>query len=183
MSVKTDDIFIVGAARTEFGRFDGEDSELAETAVRGALADCGLSWSDIELAVGGTNGETKPDNLVSRLGLTGLPFVTVKNGCATGAVALMTARNGLIAEDLDFACVVGYDNHARGAFNASPARYGLGDWYGATGMMVTTSYFALKIARYLHEYGIDQRTLGYASAKAFETSAPNTRRFSAAETA
>lgn len=167
MNTKTDDIFIVGAARTEFGRFDGEDNELAEKAVRGALIDCGLSWSDIEFAVGGTNGETKPDNLVSRLGLTGLPFVTVKNGCATGAVALMTARNALIAEDLDLACVVGYDNHARGAFNASPARYGLGDWYGATGMMVTTSYFALKAARYLHEHGIDQRTLGYASAKAF----------------
>ena len=170
MSVNANDIFIVGAARTEFGRFDGEDNELAETAVRGALADCGLAWSDIEFAVGGTNGETKPDNLVSRLGLTGLPFVTVKNGCATGAVALMTARNGLIAEDLNVACVVGYDNHARGAFNVSPARYGLGDWYGATGMMVTTSYFALKIARYLHEYGISQRTLGYASAKAFDYS-------------
>ena len=80
----------------------------------------------------------------------------------------MTARNGLIAEGLDIACVVGYDNHARGAFNASPARYGIGEWYGATGMMVTTSYFALKIQRYLHEHGISERTLGYASEKAFD---------------
>jgi acetyl-CoA acetyltransferase len=167
MSPNKNDIYIVGAARTQFGRFDGEDNDLAEEAVRGALADCDLSWTDIAFAVGGTNGETKPDNLVSRLGLTGLPFVTVKNGCATGAVALMTARNGMVAENLDLACVVGYDNHARGAFNVSPARYGLGDWYGATGMMVTTSYFALKIQRYLHEHGIDERTLGYASAKAF----------------
>ena len=132
-------IYIVGAARTTFGRFDGEDNDLAEEAVRGALADAGVTWSDIDFAVGGTNGETKPDNLVSRLGLTGLPFVTVKNGCATGGVALMTARNGLLAEGRDLACVVGYDNHARGAFNASPGRYGIGDWYGQTGMMVTTS--------------------------------------------
>ena len=91
----------------------------------------------------------------------------MKNGCATGGVALMTARNGLLAEGRDLACVVGYDNHARGAFNASPGRYGIGDWYGQTGMMVTTSYFALKIQRYLHEHGIDPRTLGYASEKAF----------------
>jgi len=167
MSRRDDDIYVVGAARTVFGRFDGEDSELAEQAIRGALADSGLTWSDVQFAVGGTNGETKPDNLVSRMGLTGLPFVTVKNGCATGGVALMTARNGLLAEGDDIACVVGYDNHARGAFNASPARYGIGDWYGETGMMVTTSYFALKIQRYLHEHGIDPRALGYAAEKAF----------------
>jgi acetyl-CoA acetyltransferase len=79
----------------------------------------------------------------------------------------MTARNGLISDGAGIACVVGYDNHARGAFNASPTRYGIGGWYGETGMMVTTSYFALKIQRYLHEHGIDPRTLGYASEKAF----------------
>ena len=164
----SDEIYIVGGGMTPFGRFDGEDPDLAEAAVRAALVDCGLSWTDVDFAVGGTNGETKPDNLVGRLGLTGLPFVTVKNGCATGGVALMTARNGLIAEGADIACVVGYDNHARGAFNVSPARYGIGDWYGATGMMVTTSYFALKIQRYLHEHGMSPRTLGYVSEKAFE---------------
>jgi acetyl-CoA acetyltransferase len=164
-------IYIVGGARTAFGRFDGEDQDLAEQAVRGALSDCNLAWSDVDFAVGGTNGETKPDNLVARMGLTGLPFVTVKNGCATGGVALMTARNGLIAENRDIACVVGYDNHARGAFAASPARYGIGEWYGATGMMVTTSYFALKIQRYLHEYGIDPLALGQVSEKAFDYAA------------
>lgn len=160
--------YVVGAARTVFGRFDGEDLDLAEQAVRGALADCDLAWTDVEFAVGGTNGETKPDNLVARLGLTGLPFVTVRNGCATGGVSLMTARNGLLTEGSQIACVVGYDNHARGAFNASPARYGIGDWYGATGMMVTTSYFALKIQRYLHDHGLDPRVLGHASEKAFD---------------
>ncbi len=162
------EVYIVGGGMTEFGRFDGEDQELAEQAMREALADCNITWADVDFAVGGTNGETKPDNMVARMGLTGLPFITVKNGCATGGVALMTARNGLIAEGRDIAVVVGYDNHARGAFAASPARYGIGDWYGETGMMVTTSYFALKIRRYLHEHGIDERTLGYVSEKAFD---------------
>lgn len=162
------EVYIVGGGMTEFGRFDGEDQELAEQAMREALADCGITWNDVDFAVGGTNGETKPDNMVARMGLTGLPFITVKNGCATGGVALMTARNGLIAEGRDVAVVVGYDNHARGAFAASPARYGIGGWYGETGMMVTTSYFALKIKRYLHEHGIDERTLGYVSEKAFD---------------
>ena len=162
----SNEVYIVGAARTVFGRFEGEDHDLAEEAVRGALADAGISWGEVDVAVGGTNGETKPDNLVSRLGLTGLPFITVRNGCATGGVALLTARNMLTGGN-DIACVVGYDNHARGAFNASPARYGIGDWYGQTGMMVTTSYFALKARRYLHEHGISDRTLGLVSQKAF----------------
>ena len=162
------EVYIVGGGMTEFGRFDGEDQELAEQAMREALADCSITWNDVDFAVGGTNGETKPDNMVARMGLTGLPFITVKNGCATGGVALMTARNGLIAEGRNVAVVVGYDNHARGAFAASPARYGIGGWYGETGMMVTTSYFALKIRRYLHEHGIDERTLGYVSEKAFD---------------
>ncbi len=163
----SDEVYIVGASRTVFGRFDGEDHDLAEEAVRGALADAGITWQDVNVAVGGTNGETKPDNLVSRLGLTGLPFITVRNGCATGGVALLTARN-MLDGGHDIACVVGYDNHARGAFNASPARYGIGDWYGQTGMMVTTSYFALKARRYLHEHGISDRTLGLVSQKAFD---------------
>ena len=37
--------------------------------------------------------------------------------------------------------------------------------------MVTTSYFALKIQRYLHEYDIDPRILGHVSAKAFDYAA------------
>lgn len=175
MTTLDNEIYVIGTARTDFGRFEGEDNDLAEKAVRGALADCGLSWADIQFAAGGTNGETKPDNLVARLGLTGLPFVTVKNGCATGGVALMTARNGMISERVDVACVVGYDNHARGAFSASPSRYGIGDWFGSTGMMVTTSYFALKIQRYLHEQGMSAETLGFASAKAFDYGAAHPR--------
>lgn len=160
-------VSIVGAGMTDFGRFDGADHDLAEAAVRLALDDAGVQWTDIDIAVGGTNGETKPDNLVARLGLTGLPFITVRNGCATGGVALITARNALLSGEGRLAVVVGYDNHARGAFNSSPARYGIGDWYGQTGMMVTTSYFALKTRRYLHEYGIDESALGLVSQKAF----------------
>ena len=33
------EVYIVGGGMTEFGRFDGEDQELAEQAMREALAD------------------------------------------------------------------------------------------------------------------------------------------------
>ena len=55
------EVYIVGGGMTEFGRFDGEDQELAEQAMRDALADCNITWADVDFAVGGTNG----DSLVS----------------------------------------------------------------------------------------------------------------------
>jgi acetyl-CoA acetyltransferase len=169
----TDDaVYVVGAAMTRFGRHEGiGDLELAADPVRDALADAGVTWADIDIAVGGSNGETKPDTLPQTLGLTGLPFVTVRNGCATGGVALLTAANALRSGGGALAVAVGYDNHARGAFNSSPARYGLPDWYGATGMMVTTQYFALKARRYLHAHGISETALARVSAKAYRNGA------------
>ncbi len=49
---------------------------------------------------------------------------------------------------------VGFDKHPRGAFNVDPQSLGLGDWYGETGMMLTTQFFGMKIQRYMHDYGI-----------------------------
>ncbi len=172
MSDRPDEVYVVGVGMTRFGRHDdAADLDLAATAVRQALADASVAWSDVDVAVGGTNGETKPDNLTSTLGLTGLPFVTVRNGCATGGVALLTAANALRTGVGDVGVAVGYDNHARGAFNASPARYGIADWYGETGMMVTTQFFAMKARRYLHDHGISEQTLARVSAKAFSNAA------------
>ena len=44
MSARDDDVYIVGAARTVFGRYDGEDNELAEQAkAEGAAAQGGTA--------------------------------------------------------------------------------------------------------------------------------------------
>jgi len=174
VSDRANHVYVVGAGLTRFGRHDDvADLDLAADAVRQALSDAHIAWPDVDFAVGGTNGETKPDNLPTYLGLTGLPFVTVRNGCATGAVAMLTAASALRTGVADIAVAVGYDNHARGAFNSSPARYGIADWYGETGMMVTTQYFAMKARRYLFDHGISEETLGRVSAKAFANAADN----------
>ena len=62
---------------------------------------------------------------------------------------------------------MGFDKHDRGAFNASPAEYGLGDWYGEAGLMVTTQFFAMKLQRYMHDYGISTDTLVRIAEKAY----------------
>ena len=62
-------------------------------AIRRALADCGKQWSDMQFAVGGSMDGGAADTMVSRIGLTGLPFTNVLNGCATGGTALAQAIN------------------------------------------------------------------------------------------
>eukprot|EP00752_Nemacystus_decipiens_P018807 g16863.t1 len=105
--------------------------------------------------------------MLSDLGLTGIPFINVFNGCATGGSALATARNAIAAGECGIAMAVGFDKHPRGAFNADPKNYGLPEWYGQTGMMLTTQFFALKIQRYMQMYGISRETLGRVAEKSF----------------
>lgn len=163
------DVSIVGVGMHPFGRHDPALTGMAmgAGAIRLALADAGVGWSDIGYAVGGSNVSGKPDTLVGVLGLTGVPFVNVRNGCATGGVALATAANAIRAGETDLALVVGFDKHARGAFAASPADYGHADWYAETGLMITTQFFAMKDRRYLHVHGLKERLLAQVAAKAF----------------
>jgi acetyl-CoA acetyltransferase len=163
-----DDVHIIGAGIHPFGRTDGRSGrDQGVFAVRAALKDAGIEWGDVEYAYGGSAAAGSADIMVNELGLTSVPFINVANGCATGGSALAAARNAVASGACDIALAVGFDKHPRGAFNAKPAEYGLPDWYGETGMMLTTQFFALKIQRYMALHGISRRTLGLVAEKAF----------------
>ncbi|WP_405622751.1 thiolase family protein [Streptomyces sp. NBC_00076] len=167
-----DEIYVVGCGMHPFGRDKSVTGmDMAVRAVREALADAGVAWEDIGYAAGGSDVSGKPDTLVGRLGLTGVPFVNVQNGCATGASTVLAVANALRAGEAAVGLAVGFDKHERGAFHVSAARYGLGDWYAETGMMLTTQFFALKTQRYLHEHGIPERALATVAARAFRNGA------------
>ncbi|WP_095012641.1 thiolase family protein [Tsuneonella mangrovi] len=162
------DVYIIGAGIHPFGRTDSRSGrEQGVYAVREALADAGLDWPDIECAYGGSAAAGSADVMVNELGLTSLPFVNVANGCATGGSALASAQMAIASEAYDLALATGFDKHPRGAFNADPKSYGLPEWYGQTGMMLTTQFFALKIQRYMQLHGISRLTLGRVAEKAF----------------
>jgi acetyl-CoA acetyltransferase len=173
VSATEDDVFIVGVGQHAFGRHAANLSglDMGERALRSALEDAGTTWSEVDYAVGGSNDSGRPDTLVGRLGLTGTPFVTVRNGCATGGVALATAANALRAGAASLAAVVGFDKHPRGAFASKPADYGLTEDYARSGLMVTTQFFALKTMRYQHEHGITEQTLARTAARSFANAA------------
>lgn len=165
-------VHIIGAGIHPFGRTEGRSGrDQGVFAVRQALADAGLNWADIECAYGGSSAAGSADIMVNELGLTSLPFINVANGCATGGSALAAARNAVAAGEYDIALAVGFDKHERGAFNAEPKEWGLPDWYGQTGMMLTTQFFALKIQRYMQMHGIRRETLGRVAEKSFRNGA------------
>src|SRR5947209_7785159 len=142
-------------------------------AVRRALTDAGIRWQDVDFAAGGSDAAGNADTSVSILGLTGVPFINVKNGCATGGSALTTAHAMLVSGAAEVALVVGFDKHPRGAFNPLPEEWGIGSWYGETGLMLTTQFFAMKIQRYMAVHGISESTLAKVAAKAFANGARN----------
>ena len=170
----SDDIAVVGLGIHPFGRHEGVSAlQMAAIAARRALDDAGVRWGDIDFAAGGSDAGGNADTSVSALGLTGVPFINVKNGCATGGSALTTAHAMLTSGSAELALVMGFDKHPPGAFNPLPEEWGIGSWYGETGLMLTTQFFAMKIQRYMADHGISESTLAKVAAKAFENGSRN----------
>ena len=166
------DVCIVGIGIHPFGRTDGVSGvDQGVHAARAAMADAGIAWPQVQFAYGSSDAAGNPDTMVDRLGLTGVQFINVRNGCAAGGSALFSAQMAIKSGEFDIGLAVGFDKHPRGAFDAKPAEYNLPDWYGDAGYMVTTQFFAAKIMRYMHMFGISRETLGRVAEKAFRNGA------------
>ena len=162
------DVAIIGLGMHPFGRSPHKTGlQQGAEAAREALADAGLSWNDIECGYGGSQDGGNADAIVNELGLSGLQFTNIFNGCATGGSSLHAAYSAIKSGEYRNALVLGFDKHPRGAFNALPADWGIDDWYGETGLMLTTQYFGMKIQRYMHEYDISEQALISVAEKAF----------------
>jgi acetyl-CoA acetyltransferase len=157
-----------------FGRFDGVSGrQQGAHAVREALKEAGLTWDAVQVAYGGSQDAGNADALCNDLGLTGVPFINVANGCATGGSALASVIAAIRSGAAEIGVAVGFDKHPRGAFNPKPKDWGLEDWYGETGLMLTTQFFALKTRRYMHEHGISEDALVRVAQRAFRNGALN----------
>jgi acetyl-CoA C-acetyltransferase len=169
-----DDVAIIGVGLHPFGRFPGKSAfDMGVHAVRGALGEAGLQWGDIQMAFGGSSGYANTDALQNQLGLTGIRFHNVKNGCATAGTALSLTANAIRSGQADLALAVGFDKHERGAFTGDPQGLNVGAWYGDMGLFLTTLYFAQKINRYMYDFGITEETLARVAAKNYRNGSKN----------
>ena len=172
------DVAIVGVGIHPFGRHPGVSGiQMGAVAIRKALADAGVAWKDIEFAFGGSYEVDNPDAVVALLGLTGIPFTDVYNGCATAASALTMAANTIRLGDHRLGIAVGMDKHPPGAFSADPRDYACPLWYGQVGEFLTTKFFGMKINKYMLDHDISHETLARVVNKNLRNGALNENAF------
>jgi len=170
------DVAIIGIGLHPFGRHEGVSAlEMGVAAARKALDDASLRWEDVQLAAAGSLEVLQPDTMNKFLGLTGIPFTTLYNGCATGGNLLITTANAIRAGVGDVGIAIGLDKHPRGAFSVGDdlAGLGLGQWYGETGLALNPQYFSMKTKRYMHDHGISEDCLHRTALKAFKNGSLN----------
>jgi acetyl-CoA acetyltransferase len=173
-----DDVAIVGVGLHPFGRFPGMSGiDMGAVAVRRALADAGVEWRDIQFAFAGSYEVDNPDAVVALLGLTGIQFTNVYNGCATAASVLTMAANTIRLGEHDLGIAIGMDKHLPGAFSADPRDYACPSWFGEVGQFLTTKFFGMKINKYMQDHGISHETLAKVAAKNYRNGALNPNAF------
>jgi acetyl-CoA acyltransferase len=166
---RSDTIWILGIHMTKFGKHPDKDIvDLGSEAVRGALADAGVTMKEIGvIAAGNLMGRGGiAQQLQKQVGQTGIPAYNVSNACATGATALRTAIMAVKAGEVDYGLAVGVEKLAGAGLLAGGERAADGDaWkpagrYGAVasidgriGTETMPGVFAQIGMEYGHRYG------------------------------
>ncbi|MGW1837648.1 lipid-transfer protein [Streptomyces sp. NPDC002067] len=115
--------YIIGVGMTPFTKPESGDRrywDLAAEAGGNALADAGIGYDAVEqVPVGYCHQQsTAGQRAVYGLGMTGVPVYNVNNNCATGATALMLARQFVEAGVNDCVLALGFEQMRRGALGA-----------------------------------------------------------------
>src|SRR5215218_153584 len=166
---RSDTIWILGIHMTKFGKHPDKDIvDLGSEAVRGALADAGVTMKEIGvIAAGNLMGRGGiAQQLQKQVGQTGIPAYNVSNACATGATALRTAIMAVKAGEVDYGLAVGVEKLAGAGLLAGGERAADGnEWtprgrYGAVagvdgriGTETMPGVFAQIGMEYGHKYG------------------------------
>ncbi|MEV0125674.1 lipid-transfer protein [Streptomyces sp. NPDC050703] len=182
--------YVVGVGMTKFEKPETHDRQywdMAKEAGTAALADAGISYDQVEQVPVGhcLQPSTAGQRAVYELGLTGVPVYNVDNNCATGATALMLARQFVEGGLNDCVLALGFEKMTRGALGggsgggdlaASPvarhygvmaARHG----FGAT--PPTAQIFGNAAREHMERYGTTEAQLAAVGAKNHRHSAAN----------
>ena len=136
---------------------------LGLTAVREALADAGLQFSDLDGAVVGTAaiGMATGRVMLKHLGSTGLEVEQVENASASGSTAFRMACLQVASGEKDLVLAVGVDKFGDGRRASNKD--------GLTPLSPTASIplvkFALMVRRCMRTYGLTPEDLGRVAVK------------------
>lgn len=125
--------YIVGVGMTKFEKPETRDWQywdMAEEAGTKALDDAGIRYEQVEQVPVGYcfQPSTAGQRAVYALGLTGVPVYNVNNNCATGATALMMARQFVEGGHADCVLALGFEKMTRGSLGGGGADGGAADF-------------------------------------------------------
>jgi acetyl-CoA acetyltransferase len=132
-------------------------------AVRRALADASLAWTDVETAYTGTATTAMGMSrlMYRHLGSTGIPMAQVENASASGSSAFRQACIDVAAGVVDVAIAVGVDKPL--TFSMPQRAAGIRDLVG--NRIAPITHFALLANRYIHEHGATPEQLALVAVK------------------
>ncbi len=171
--MSTRNTYVVGTGMVPFGRFpELSHREFAWPAARAAILESGFRKDDIDVAYSACvlGGMLTGQQILGKIGLTGLPIINIENACSSGSTALGEAIARIQAGMADVALVVGVDmlsKLGRGPLPLSPD-----DWDAAHGLTMPGVY-AMRAQRYIHEHGISRTDLSRVAVKARANGARN----------
>ncbi|WP_246869208.1 lipid-transfer protein [Saccharopolyspora sp. ASAGF58] len=90
---------------------------MASGAIRAALADAGIEFSQVQQAYAGYvyGDSTSGQKALYGVGRTGIPVINVNNNCSTGSSALWLARQAVASGAADCVLALGFEQMQRGA--------------------------------------------------------------------
>jgi acetyl-CoA acetyltransferase len=166
-------VAVLGVGMHPWGKWGRNFVEYGLAAARGALADAGLQWRDIQFVSGadtirnGYPGFIAGATFAQALGWTGARVSSAYAACASGAAAIGAARAQILAGLCDVALVVGADTTPKGFFApVGGDRPDDPDWLrfyllGAT----NPTYFALYARRRMDLYGATEQDFAEVKVK------------------
>ncbi len=183
MSSRETEVAVLGVGMTEWGKWGRPFVEYGVAAIREAIADAGIDYSDIQFVAGaatvrnGYPGYVAGATFAQAMGWTGLPISTSYAACASGTQAIDSARAHILSGMCDVALVVGADTTPKGFLAPSKGERGDDpDWLrfrllGAT----NPTYFGLYARRRMDLYGATEADFAQVKVKNSKMGALNPR--------
>jgi acetyl-CoA acetyltransferase len=164
------DLAIIGAGMTAFGKFPGLSlGELGFAAAREAMRDAGVNPGDIQTAYCGNalasqllDEFTVGQKILWGLGINKIPVVNVENACTSGSTAFYLACLAVRSGAAEVALVLGVEKMftpVKKILNA-----GATDLETRLGFIVPAT-FAMRANRYMAEYGLTREELALVAVK------------------
>ncbi|MFF3452648.1 lipid-transfer protein [Streptomyces sp. NPDC002667] len=182
--------YVVGVGMTRFEKPETREWQywdMVREAGTAALADAGIAYTDVEQVPVGHcfQPSTAGQRAAYELGLTGVPVYNVNNNCATGASALMLARQFVQGGVSDCVLALGFEKMKRGSlgsgadggdFATSPVARHYGIMAARHGFEMsppTAQIFGDAAREHMERYGTTEVQLAAVGAKNHRHSANN----------